>query len=377
MSLTSGLASRTDERVRRALGSGRLELALSVLLVIVTLASFAGEAPEALGIAAATVLLALGVASVRWPHFCGVAIGVTNAALLTVPEQASLAVYTCLVPLVALTARARWRWGLALAASNTLILVALTIVVAGRTQDADAGQVIGSVVFTGAVMLMAWITGFTLHAISLDHDRRTAVMVDHLRSSIALELHDTVAHTLSLMAIRADRLLQKGADPAELDDIARSCREAIADLRRLMVLLRRNDAAHATLDLVLEPLTTVLPVKEAQLRQAGFPVVTMIEGELAGLPRTVSDTLAKLVHEATSNILRHGDPGGPCTILVAVREETAELGVHNRVGERGSGSSSPFGVIGMRERVESIGGHFAAGERDGRWAVTASIPLDS
>ncbi len=196
------------------------------------------------------------------------------------------------------------------------------------------------------------------------------------RHRIAREMHDVVAHSLTTIVVQADGAgAAAQQDPAvavpALETIAGTGREAIAELRRMLGLLRSEEAGVPA----PQPRLSDLPALLEEVRAAGTPVVW----ELAP-PPAVSDgvalTVFRIVQEALSNVRRHAGPGAAAT--VAVRGEGAEMVVEVHDDGRGAGAYDDgrgLGLTGMRERVAAHGGTLAAGPGPcGGFSVCARIP---
>lgn len=196
------------------------------------------------------------------------------------------------------------------------------------------------------------------------------------RHRIAREMHDVVAHSLTTIVVQADGAgAAAQQDPAvavpALETIAGTGREAIAELRRMLGLLRSEEAGVPA----PQPRLTDLPALLEEVRAAGTPVVW----DLAA-PPVVSDgvalTVFRIVQEALSNVRKHAGPGAAAT--VAVRAEGAEMVVEVRDDGRGAGAYDDgrgLGLTGMRERVAAHGGTLAAGPAPGGgFSVCARIP---
>lgn len=196
------------------------------------------------------------------------------------------------------------------------------------------------------------------------------------RHRIAREMHDVVAHSLTTIVVQADGAgAAAQQDPAvavpALETIATTGREAIAELRRMLGLLRSEEAGVPA----PQPRLSDLPGLLEEVRAAGTPVTW----ELA-TPPVVSDgvalTVFRIVQEALSNVRKHAGPGAAAT--VAVRAEGADMVVEVRDDGRGAGAYDDgrgLGLTGMRERVAAHGGTLTAGPAPGGgFSVCARIP---
>ena len=199
------------------------------------------------------------------------------------------------------------------------------------------------------------------------------------RTRIARDLHDLVAHSVSLMTVQAGaaRLLLP-ADPARARESLRSVeetgREALADLRRLFGIVRSEEGDSA---LTPQPGLARLDALVEQSRTAGLPVEVAIEGKRRMLPPGVDLTAYRIVQEALTNALKHA---GPARAQVTIRygREVLDLEITDDGRRTRNGEGTGHGLVGMRERVALYGGEFEAGprRRDG-YAVHARLPIEA
>jgi signal transduction histidine kinase len=210
-----------------------------------------------------------------------------------------------------------------------------------------------------------------------DENARRAVAEE--RAHIARELHDVVAHSVSVMVVQTGAVRRRiaGEHPEDgdlLEEVEQTGRQAMAEMRRLLGLLRSEEDAVA---LTPQPGIASLPSLVEQLREAGLPVELRIEGDERPLPPGVDVAAYRIAQEALTNALRHGG-GAPARVRVAYGRRRLELAVD----DDGPGSAAPddgrgHGLVGMRERVALYGGRFEAGPRpDGGFAVRATLELD-
>ncbi|WP_432975646.1 sensor histidine kinase [Dactylosporangium sp. CA-233914] len=205
---------------------------------------------------------------------------------------------------------------------------------------------------------------------------REAVMEERVR--IARELHDMVAHSVTVMVIQAGvvrRRLDAGlpVDGDLLRSIESSGRDAVGELRRTLGLLRGEGAADPPVG--LERLDELL----AQMREAGLEVELRREGEAVPLAPAADLSAYRIVQEALTNVLKHA---GPTVVTVVVRY--ADDGLHLTIVDRGARANAgggPIagagqGLIGMRERAALFGGQLRAGRRPGGgFEVHATLPV--
>jgi signal transduction histidine kinase len=211
----------------------------------------------------------------------------------------------------------------------------------------------------------------------LERARRIAL---EERTRIARELHDVVAHHMSLMAIRAESAPHRlGALPdpvrAEFGALSGSAREALADMRRLLGVLRSDQPTGRT----PQPGLQDLPGLIDSARQAGMAVELSAPPALDRVPPGAGVCAYRIVQEALSNAGRHA-AGTPVTVAVHHSAEKVTLQVTNGpgipAGSRANGHGPGHGLAGMRERAELLGGSLSAGPApDGGFAVSAVLPL--
>jgi len=213
-----------------------------------------------------------------------------------------------------------------------------------------------------------------------DKDRRLAT--DEERTRIARELHDVVAHDVSVIAIqagaaRAVQATRPEAAAQALGLIETTARETLIELNRLLGVLRGNDGAAA--DRRPQPGIRQLPGLVEELRAAGLEVDARVEGEARPLSPAVDLSAYRILQEATTNVLKHARAR---RVDIRVRYAKTMLALDVRDDGAGDGrdpaASSGHGLIGMRERVALFGGRLHAGRnRAGGFSVHARLPLTS
>ena len=201
------------------------------------------------------------------------------------------------------------------------------------------------------------------------------------RARIARELHDVVAHHMSVIAVRAETAPFRipGLAEAVKDDMAETgaiAREALTEMRRLLGVLRGADAGA---ELAPQPGMDGLEGLVAAVRGAGLAVDLRVDGGPRPLPAGVGLSAYRILQEALSNTLRHA-PGAEVTVEVGFEPDRLRLRVHNDPppagGERPPPAPPGHGIVGMRERAAMLGGTLAAGPTsDGGYLVEAALPL--
>ncbi|MGW7171095.1 sensor histidine kinase [Streptomyces sp. NPDC054884] len=207
------------------------------------------------------------------------------------------------------------------------------------------------------------------------------------RTTIARELHDLVAHHVSSMLLRvgvARHVIAATSttDPRitdVLDDLHSSAGAALTDLRRLVAVLRAPNRTGPDTGFLVTPgaLPTALESVVEQSRQTGLAVTASVDPRVAGLDAVRGLAVLRLAQEGLANAAKHGGPGARAKLAVRV----ADNAIHVTIHDDGAGRTRPpapgpsgHGLIGMRERVDLLGGQLDAGPAAQGWRLTAELP---
>jgi signal transduction histidine kinase len=215
-----------------------------------------------------------------------------------------------------------------------------------------------------------------------ERDQQGALATAAERTRIAREMHDIVAHHLTVMVTLSEAAIATSpASPERAIDVMRKVsatgRRALADTRRLLGVLRPGQDPGEDLQPVpgLAQLDTLIE----QVRSAGLDTTLEIRGAAPDVPVGVQLTAYRLVQEALTNTLKHG--GTAARASVRLQFQPGELRID--IADDGAGATAPAtasigsGLVGMRERVHAYGGDVQAGPRsDGGWKVSAQLHLD-
>ena len=370
---------RTDVVLAAALGAAvELELALSdvrdtpllgaLLLGLGLCAPLAWRRVAPLGALAATAAGAIALSLTQ-----------------TAPED--LATTSMLVAVLSFSLGAHLRRRRALAGlAGVLALVLVVGAMTGHLAASDT--VLPVVVFGGCWALGRVARGrarltaeLTARTEQLERERgereRDAVARERVR--IARELHDVVAHSVSVMVVQAGaarRVLDRDPDASvgALGAVEATGREALTEMRRLLGVLRPDgqDADHSP-----QPSLERLAALVARSRDAGLEVEFSVEGEAGPLAPGVDLTAFRLVQEGLTNALKHGGPG-QARVTLRWSPELLEVEVANRIAAAdGAGlAGSGHGLVGMRERVALCGGELRAGPVGRGFVVRARLPRE-
>ncbi|MFJ7271378.1 sensor histidine kinase [Streptomyces sp. NPDC099050] len=364
-----------------------LALAVTALAVLLALVTDPARRPDALG----WLLLIAAQLPIVWRRRHPLAALAAEAALL-LPyhaldnnHAAPFPVSVVVLYSVAVICRPLYT----LLATSTAMTVALSVMmVVNRKQAAEALRISGwvlAVVFIGIALRFyrQYVAAVVERAERAERTREQEVRrrVAEERLRIARDLHDLLAHSITLIGVQTSvaahvlnadpERLDRKAIAKSLDDIAETCRAARGELRTTLEVLRE----HGTRDArdPLPDLHGLVGLVEAA-RVSGAEVDLTVTDEVP--PAAVGAAAYRIVQEALTNAVRHGgrqDLG----IRVGVRAEEGSLWVTVTDDGTGTGGAAPgFGLIGMRERARSVGGTLDAGPLPGKgFEVSAVLPL--
>ncbi|WP_163540933.1 sensor histidine kinase [Occultella kanbiaonis] len=196
------------------------------------------------------------------------------------------------------------------------------------------------------------------------------------RARLARDLHDVVAHHVSLVAVRAESApyTRPDIDTAArevLADIATDARAALGELRQVLGVLQRSEDA---VELAPQPTGADVGILVADARAAGQ--VVEVRGDWGPVPAAAGYVLYRAAQEALTNARRHAS-AAPVTLRRDRRGDVLGLTVSNPVDRQADAGASGRGLVGMRERVESLGGSLEAQTTDGTFTLRVVIPVDS
>jgi signal transduction histidine kinase len=284
------------------------------------------------------------------------------------------------------------RDALACAAVLELVIATVTIWLAGSSWWYDAiflSGLVGAALGLGLYVATrrAYLAELRDRAARLERERdqQGALAAAAERARITREMHDIVAHHLTVMVTLSDAAVAvSAASPERAAEVMRRVsatgRRALADTRRLLGVLRQPPAQDQSEALQPVPDLTQLDALIEQVRSAGLDTTLEIQGEVPDVPAGVQLTVYRLVQEALTNTLKHGGPGARASVRLHFLP--GELRVD--IDDDGAGRPAPAGVgvggglVGMRERARAYGGDVQAGPRQpGGWKVSARLQLDA
>lgn len=322
--------------------------------------------------ALATDLVAFGLAALadRWLVASGVGVGVMLVVTLLLPSGwPTLAEYASLIPLAVALLQRRSRPALAFGLGYLVI----------NSWPSDLGaELLRNLSLWVVAYAVLWASVELWNSTIEARDRTAKAQLRQQRHAIARDLHDTFAHELCLMSMQVQRAGIRGRlELGDLDSMLETCDAAITQLRGILVLMRLDDSA------TVQPITQRRDLDAAcqeavtRLSRHGFTAEYSCDGSVDDVGATAQWALAGICHEAASNVIRHGDPAGVVMISIDTASDSAEaqLALSNQVlaGHRPAGHAT-LGLIGMRERVEAVGGRLHTSLADDQWLTLACVP---
>ncbi|WP_116213193.1 sensor histidine kinase [Streptomyces olivoreticuli] len=335
----------------------------------------------------------------RWPEKMLLLATAVGVAQLVFDTGQSIADFAMLV-IIYTVASGNTRWASRYALIGGLIAPTLAQLRWADPDQSMTTSVIGTV-FTTVPFVLAWVLGDSMRtrraywaqleerATRLEKEReqqsRMAVVAE--RARIARELHDVVAHNVSVMVVQADGaayVLDASPEQAKqaLETISGTGRQALAEMRRLLGVLRTEEGGEGG-EYVPQPDVEQIGDLVEQVRGAGLPVEFQVEGAPRPLPSGVELTAYRIVQEALTNTRKHGGPGAGASVRLTFFDDGLGLlveddgrGAQQELYEAGGADGMGHGLIGMRERVGMVGGTLDAGPRPGGgFRISVLLPI--
>lgn len=257
-------------------------------------------------------------------------------------------------------------------------------------------------VFVTVPFLLAWVLGDSMRTrraywaqleeraerLEKEREQQSRMAVTAERARIARELHDVVAHNVSVMVVQADGaayVLDSSPEQAKqaLETISGTGRQALTEMRRLLGVLRTEEGSGEGGEYVPQPDVEQIGELVEQVRGAGMPVEFKVEGAPRPLPSGVELTAYRIVQEALTNTRKHGGPGVGASVQLTYFDDGLGLlveddgrGAQHELYESGGADGMGHGLIGMRERVGMVGGTLDAGPRPGGgFRISVLLPI--
>ncbi|MCO5994391.1 sensor histidine kinase [Actinoallomurus rhizosphaericola] len=326
----------------------------------------------------------------RWPRATFAILAAVALVQWALDVQIGPADFNLFVALYTVAAACAFRWSLAAA-----LVVELGAVMAtwrwqkGPNSFGSWSTLLPQAVFTGAM----WMWGLYMSTrrkytaeleerakrLERERDAHAQVAAAAERARIAREMHDVIAHSVSVMVVQADGAsYMVDIDPARarraMETIGATGRQALTEMRRMLGVLReREDAGPYAPQPGVEQLAELVD----QIRSAGLPVGLTIEGVPSELPTALQLTVYRIVQEALTNTRKHAGPAATAEVNLHYGDEAVEI----RIRDDGRGAATltdgqGHGLVGMNERAALYGGSVRTGPRPGGgWEVFAHLPV--
>jgi signal transduction histidine kinase len=359
----------------------------STLLSISVLFGFMDDLDGGTRVLAVTFVVVNSLALLWRRRLPWVTLAVNIGAALAIVALGLPLVVLHLTPLIALyslasnTPRERSAWGLG--AALVVLLIAEAASGFAETWETIAGNVVG--------LFSAWLLGtfvfnrqiymnqleIRTRELEEARDELAKKILTEERLRIARELHDVVAHSLSLIAVQSGVGAHVGEQQPEharraLHEVERTSRQALDEMRRLLGVLRSDEVAH------LGPVPSLdgLPSLVEQVSATGPKIELRIHGEPQPLSPSIDLTAYRIVQESLTNVVKHARATEARTVLTYFPNRLVIEIVDNGSGPPPTSRDGGHGLAGMRERVAMFGGSLDAGPlRDGGFRVHAEFPL--
>ena len=282
---------------------------------------------------------------------------------------------------------------------NPGLLLAVTIAIAGlfyrRGMDVGIPVAIGALIamevatwhFVGAVFTYhmlhrRYIKAITDRAIRAEQTRESeaARRVTEERLRIARDLHDTVAHQISVISLNAgvaSQMMEKHPQQAResLATVRNAARSVLTEIGNLLEHLRSTEAGGAgELDTTPQPSISHIDGLVAKFSQVGMRVVVQKPDDLGRVPAAVGRVAYRIVQEALTNAYKHGD-NTHAVVDLRLKDSALTITVTNPASPQPETTGQGFGLIGLQEQAASVRGTIAAGLVDDDWRVTATLPF--
>jgi len=320
-------------------------------------------------------LAACGAAAAtrRWPRAAGTALGCILVVYIFIPPPwATMGEYALMIPILCSGIRGRRRLRAVMSVCYFAILAAMSVA------DASPGRspVLGWIAW-GALIGVLWLIGNVFLAWTTAQQKSREAELVLQRQSFARQLHDTVARSLTQVAMVAERARLRGsASGADLELIAETSRKAHDELRLLMALLREPTGPKPDPDANTQPVEAALAAARTLLTRAGFQASLVVQGSPDRLAGSQAAAMTNAIEETTANIIKHAEPESPCGIVFDVDHRRAELMVVNRRPSTPAPTHPvSMGLDTLKSTVSALGGAVLVdGELDS-WTTRVTMPL--
>ncbi|MCC2274589.1 sensor histidine kinase [Streptomyces sp. ET3-23] len=373
---------------------------LLLMLSALSIADGSSKGPTAVKIVAAFALCTVIALRRRAPEKMLLLAAAVGVGQVVTGASADVADFAMLV-IVYTVASGGTRWASRFALIAGLLAPSIATLRWPEPHQSVPAQVIGTV-FVTVPFLLAWVLGDSMRTrraywaqleeraerLEKEREQQSRMAVTAERARIARELHDVVAHNVSVMVVQADGaayVLDSSPEQAKqaLETISGTGRQALTEMRRLLGVLRTEEGSGEGGEYVPQPDVEQIGDLVEQVRGAGLPVEFKVEGAPRPLPSGVELTAYRIVQEALTNTRKHGGPDVGASVQLTYFDDGLGLlveddgrGAQHELYESGGADGMGHGLIGMRERVGMVGGTLDAGPRPGGgFRISVLLPI--
>ena len=241
-------------------------------------------------------------------------------------------------------------------------------------------QAPGDFNFVPVVFGIVWVAGYALRERSMRAEAAEAgarVAVAEERARIARELHDVVAHSVSVIVLQVGAVRHRlgeghAEDSAALEGVERTGRTALTEMRQLLEAMREDGD---DVDLAPQPGLAGLDEMLDDVRRAGLPVRLQVEGDARALPRAIDLSAYRIIQEGLTNTLKHAR-AGQADVLVRYGSDDLQIEVRDDGSASTTKAGPGHGLVGVRERVKIYGGDMTATATDHGFVLRTRLPLN-
>lgn len=259
----------------------------------------------------------------------------------------------------------------------------IAMLMAPSARPLTLAETVQSAFILAMMTAITWLVGITIGRLNLRVDALETARIQAIaaeRRLIAQDLHDSVSSATTRIIMRAEQAKLRGiGDPqlaSDVDYILTTGRQSTSDLRALLTTLRTEVGGETASGWHIASLADTVEHSADELRRSGFTVDAKVTLDDESLAPSTRDALGKVLKEAIANVVKHAEPRSTCTLLVDQDDDGVELVVANRTKTAGrAGRGTGLGLIGARERVETLGGEFETTRGAAGWVLRARIPV--
>lgn len=353
---------------------------LDVLVSLVFMGSNSDYMSYVFTIAAGAVALAL----LKWEKIAIVLMAMLGFGYNLYPHLEGVTYVLCYVPIALLVMNRKGGYAFA----YFVVLLIGNFAYFPQDTDGDAISYLMVTVFLSVItaVIGVMMRGFNEQIKLKEAEKETAAALVKLEAAefakeIAREMHDAVAHSMSSVVLKARAAAVKpdldAESKKELEDITALATQSLGEMRSLLRLLRgsEDETGRYRNYLAIDPAEESRRIEEFLVDQ-GYTVRMVIEGDFSGSDPLAVSTFIACIREASANAIRHGSDQHPVMITVNADDEQISLAFINTIDQERHSifPTSGLGLIGVRERIEAIGGTLASHQAGERWLMNFSVP---